>query len=176
MTTSDRIIVLVGLMGSGKSRTGREVASLLKVPFVDADREIELAANCTVAEIFERFGEKEFRKLEKQVMGRLLSGGAIVLASGGGAFIQPEIRGIIKQRAISIWLKADLDTLIERTSRNNRRPLLQGVDPAKRLRELMDARYPVYAEADITVVTDRQTPQDAALHIKDELDRLAHGR
>jgi len=176
MITSDKIIVLVGLMGSGKSRIGQEVARLLKLSFVDADREIELAANCTVSEIFEKFGEKEFRKREKQIMERLLSGKAMVLASGGGAFIQPEIREVIKQKAISIWLKTDLDTLVERTSHKNHRPLLKKGDPAVLLRELMEVRHPIYAEADITVVTDRKTPQDVAFRIKSELDRLARKR
>ena len=159
-------------MGSGKSRTGKEVARLLKLSFIDADSEIELAANCTISEIFEKFGEKEFRKREKQIIERLLSSEAMVLASGGGAFIQPEIREVIKQKAISIWLKADLDTLVERTSHKNQRPLLKKRDPAILLRELMEVRYPIYAEADITIVTDRQTPQDVAFRIKSELDRL----
>lgn len=174
MTISNQSIVLVGMMGSGKSRIGREVARLLELPFIDADRELEFAASYTVSEIFEKFGEKEFRKQEKQIMKRLLSGEAIVLSSGGGAFIQPEIRKEIKKEAISIWLKADLDTLIERTSHNNQRPLLQKGNHAILLRKLMDARYPVYAEADITIVTDKKTPQDIALCIKNELDQLAH--
>ncbi len=173
MTASDQIIVLVGLMGSGKSRIGHKVARLLELPFVDADREIEFAANYTISEIFEKFGEKEFRKREKQIIERLLSNGAMVLASGGGAFIQPEIRKIIKEKAISIWLKANLDTLIERTSYSDKRPLLQKGDPAVLLQKLMKTRYPVYAEADITVVTDQKTPRDIALQIKSELDKRA---
>jgi len=172
MPVSGQIIVLVGLMGSGKSRIGKELAKLLKLPFVDADREIERAAAYTVSEIFERFGEKEFRRGEKEVMLRLLSGGAKILASGGGAFIQPEIKALIKQKAISVWLKASLDTLVKRTSHTGHRPLLQVGNPAERLQQLMEDRYPIYAEADITVVTDRQTPQDMARLIKIELDRL----
>lgn len=166
------IIVLVGLMGSGKTRIGAELARLLKIPFIDVDREIEHAANHTIAEIFERFGEKEFRRGEREVMLRLLTGSAKVLASGGGSFIQPEIKSAVKNKAISVWLKADLDTLVKRTSRTNHRPLLQGVDAAERLQQLMDARYPLYAEADITVVSDNQTPQDMAQLIKAEVDRL----
>ena len=173
MPVSDHIIVLVGLMGSGKSRVGMELARLLKLPFVDADREIERAAGHTVADIFAKFGESEFRKGEKKVMSRLLSGEAKVLASGGGAFIQPELKDLIKKKAISVWLKADLNTLVERTSRTNHRPLLQGTDPRKQLEKLIEERYPVYAEADITVVTDSQTPQDMARQIEKELNRLA---
>ena len=172
MLFSNEIIVLVGLMGSGKSRIGAELAKLLVIPFVDVDREIEQAANHTVAEIFERFGEKEFRRGEKEVMLRLLSGEVKVLASGGGAFIQPEIKSLIKEKAISVWLKADLDTLVRRTSRTAHRPLLQGVNAAERLQELMEARYPLYAEADITVVSDSQTPQDMAQIIKAEIEKL----
>jgi shikimate kinase len=176
MAVSGQIIVLVGLMGSGKSRIGKELARLLNLPFVDADREIERAAAHTVSEIFERFGEKEFRRGEKEVMLRLLSGDAKVVASGGGAFIQPEIKAMIKQKAVSIWLKADLETLVHRTSRTSHRPLLQVANPAERLQQLMDIRYPIYAEADITVVTDRQTPQDMARQIKAELDRVKQGK
>jgi shikimate kinase len=167
-----RSIVLVGLMGCGKSRVGMELAKLLKLPFVDSDREIENAAGLTILEIFERFGESAFRSGEKKVMLRLLSGAPKVLATGGGAFIQPDIRKNIKEKAISVWLKADLDTLVERTSRTDRRPLLQETDPRRKLQELMDARYPIYAEADITVVTDRQTPHDMAKRIRQALDGL----
>lgn len=163
------IIVLVGLMGAGKSRVGRELGRLMGVPFVDADHEIEKSAGMTIQDIFAQFGEAEFRKGEMRVMKRLLQGPPIVLASGGGAFIQPAVRDIIKKHAVSVWLKADLDTLVERTRRTSHRPLLQGVDRAQKLRELMDARYPVYAEADITLVTDKQTPQTMARRIRREL-------
>lgn len=173
MPYSEPIIVLVGLMGAGKSRIGAELARLIKLPFIDVDQEIERAANLTIPEIFERFGEKEFRQGERQVMLRLLSGEGAVLASGGGAFIQPEIRSAIKNKAISVWLNANLETMVERTSRNNRRPLLQGVNPAEKLQQLMEVRYPVYAEADITVVTDGQKPQDVARRIKTELERFS---
>lgn len=158
-------------MGSGKTRVGMELSKLLGLPFVDSDKEIERAAGLSIPEIFETFGEKEFRSGEKKVMLRLLSNGSKVLASGGGAFIQPEIRKTVKERAISVWLKADLETLVERTSRTAHRPLLQGADPAAKLKELMDARYPVYAEADITVVSDAQTPHDMARRIQIELEK-----
>lgn len=168
----NQIIVLVGLMGSGKTRIGRQLARLLNLPFVDADWEIEQAAGYKIVEIFEKFGEQAFRKGEKKVMLRLLSDGFKVLASGGGAFIQPEIKSIIKEKAISVWLKANLETLVERTSLTDHRPLLQGVDRVERLQQLIDARYPLYAEADITVVTDHQTPQNTARRIQMELERI----
>ncbi len=168
------IIVLVGLMGAGKSRVGRELARLLGLPFVDADHEIEKSAGMPIPDIFAEFGEAEFRKGEMRVIERLLVGPPLVLASGGGAFIQPAVRDAIKKHAVSVWLKADLDTLVERTRRTSHRPLLQGVDRAQKLRELMDARYPVYAEADITLVTDKQTPQTMARRIRREL--MAQGK
>ena len=163
------IIVLVGLMGAGKSRVGRELARLLDVPFVDADHEIEKSAGMPVADIFAEFGEGAFRQGELKVMERLLSGPPIVLAAGGGAFIQPAVRSAIKKNGVSVWLKADLETLVARTRRTTHRPLLQGVDRAQKLRELMDVRYPIYAEADITLLTDKQTPQTMARRIRREL-------
>lgn len=168
------IIVLVGLMGAGKSRVGLELSRLLGLPFVDADHEIEKSAGMPIPDIFAEFGEAEFRKGEMKVMERLLAGPPIVLASGGGAFIQPAVRSAIKKHAVSVWLKADLDTLVARTRRTAHRPLLQGVDRADKLRELMEVRYPVYAEADITLVTDKQTPQSMARRIRREL--AAQGR
>ena len=172
MPIYNKIIVLVGMMGSGKTRVGGDLARLTNLSFADSDHEIELAANSSVSEIFEKFGEKEFRLRERQVMERLLAGGPCILASGGGGFIQPEVRYSIKKQAISVWLKINIDTLVERTSRNSNRPLLQGGDIRNKLQQLMDVRYPIYAEADITVVTDGQTPQDAARLIKKEIDRL----
>lgn len=163
------IVVLVGLMGAGKSRVGRELARLMGLPFIDADHEIEKSAGMSIQDIFAQFGEAEFRKGEMRVMERLLKGPPIVLASGGGAFIQPAVRTLIKKHAVSVWLKADLETLVERTRRTSHRPLLQGVNRAQKLRELMDARYPLYAEADITLVTDKQTPQTMARRIRREL-------
>jgi shikimate kinase len=172
MSIYNKIIVLVGMMGSGKSRVGSDLARLMSLPFVDSDSEIERASNYSVAEIFEKLGETEFRLREKQIMLRLLAGEACVLASGGGGFIQSDIRSAVKNKAISVWLKANLDILVERTSRNSSRPLLQGGDIRPKLQQLMDVRYPIYAEADITVVTDEQTPQDTARLIKKEIDRL----
>lgn len=170
MAFSPRTIVLVGLMGSGKSRVGSELARLMGLPFVDSDREIEESAGMPIPEIFERFGEPEFRSGERKVLLRLLNGPPQVIASGGGAFIQQEIRDAVKKKAVSVWLKADLATLTERVSRTDHRPLLRGVDPEAKLRELMEARYPLYAEADITVVTENQTPQDMAKKIRREIE------
>jgi shikimate kinase len=166
-----KTIVLVGIMGSGKSRVGRELAKYMKLPFVDSDREIEAEAGCSISEMFERFGETEFRLKEKKTMLRLLQGKPRVVASGGGGFIQPDIRAAIKEKAISVWLKADLHDLVQRVSRNKKRPLLKGGNVEGKLRELMEVRYPVYAEADITVVTGGQTPQHMARLIKTEIDR-----
>lgn len=164
------MIVLVGLMGAGKSRVGAELAKLLNLPFVDADREIEKAAGMPIPEIFATLGEPAFRQGEKRVMKRLLSGAPLVLASGGGAFMQEDIRKAIKQnKAVSVWLKADLETLVARTKRTQHRPLLQNTDRAEKLQALMDVRYPVYGEADIVLVTDKQTPQTMARRIKKEL-------
>lgn len=164
------VIVLVGLMGAGKSRVGVELAKLLELPFVDADREIEKAAGMSIPEIFATLGEPAFRQGEKRVMLRLLSGAPIVLASGGGAFVQDDIRAAIKtQKAVSVWLQADLETLVARTKRTQHRPLLHNTDRAAKLQALMDARYPIYAEADIVLITDKQTPQTMARRIKKEL-------
>lgn len=149
----DRSIVMVGMMGAGKSAIGRRLAQRLGVPFVDADAEIERAAGCTIAEIFEKHGEAVFRDGERRVIARLLQGPVGVLATGGGAFMDPETRARIRARAISVWLKADLDTLVERVARRNHRPLLQNGDPRQILERLIAVRYPIYAEADITVET-----------------------
>lgn len=172
MTERGKIIVLVGIMGSGKTRVGQALSKLLALPFVDSDREIERMSRYSVGEIFEKFGEGEFRLREKQIMLRLLNDGTQkVLASGGGGFIQPEIRHEVQEKAISVWLKPNINVLVERNGRNNKRPMLQGSDIESRLRQLMDVRYPVYAEADITIVTDGQTPHDTARLIKMEMDR-----
>jgi shikimate kinase len=148
-----KTIVLVGLMGAGKSCIGRRLAARLDVPFVDADAEIERAAGATIAEIFDRHGEAAFRDGERRVIARLLDGPMGVLATGGGAFMDSETRARIKSRAITVWLKADLETLIERVSRRGHRPLLKNGDPREILARLMALRGPVYAEADITVET-----------------------
>lgn len=147
----DRTVALVGLMGAGKSAIGRRLAHRLGLPFIDADAEIEAAAACTIEEFFERYGEAQFRAGERRVIKRLVDGPPIVLATGGGAFMDPQTRAVLRQRAITIWLRADLPVLIERVGRRTNRPLLKQDDPEAVLRRLMDVRYPVYAEADITV-------------------------
>jgi shikimate kinase len=148
---SPKTVVFVGLMGVGKTCIGRRLAQRLDLPFVDADKEIEEAAGGTISEIFERHGEKYFREGERRVILRLLDNPVHVLSTGGGAFMDPQTRAAIRARAISLWLRADLDLMLRRVSRRNDRPLLQVADPRAKLQELIDLRYPVYAEADITV-------------------------
>lgn len=147
----ERTIALVGLMGAGKSCIGRRLAARLDLPFVDADRAIEEAAGCSIPEIFARHGEQGFRDGERRVILRLLEGAPHVLATGGGAFMDPRTRAAIRERAVSVWLRADLELLLRRVSRRTDRPLLQVDDPRTRLTQLMAERYPVYAEADIIV-------------------------
>lgn len=158
----DRPVALVGLMGAGKTTVGRRLAIALNLPFVDADAEIEKAAGLSIQEIFARHGEAEFRRGERSVIARLLSDPPHVLATGGGAFMDAGTRALMKQKAISIWLKAPLDVLLRRVEKRDNRPLLQNGDPEQVMRELMERRYPIYAEADITVETDHQ-PHTAAL-------------
>lgn len=147
-----KTLVLVGLMGAGKSTVGRRIAKYLGVPFRDADDEIEAAAGCSVSDIFSTYGEAEFRRGERQVIARLLKSEPVhVLATGGGAFMNPETRAEIKENAYSVWLSADLETLVERCGRRNNRPLLQTSDPSETLKHLMEERYPIYAEADVIV-------------------------
>ena len=155
-----RSIVLVGIMGAGKSSVGRRLAARLGVPFVDADTEIEKAAGMSIAEIFAEHGEPYFRAGESRVIARLLDGGPQVLATGGGAFMNPETRATVRAKGVSVWLRATLDVLSRRIRRRNDRPLLKGVDPMETLRRLMDERYPVYAEADLTVES-RDVPHEA---------------
>jgi len=146
-----RTIVMVGMMGAGKSSIGRRLANRLGMSFVDADTEIETAANQSIPDIFEQYGEAYFRDGERRVIQRLLDGKPKVLATGGGAFIQPDTRAAIKANGISIWLKADRDLLLSRVKRRNNRPLLKMGDPAEVLERLISERYPIYAEAEIHV-------------------------
>ena len=144
-------IVLVGLMGAGKSSIGRRLAEKLDVPFVDADHEIEIAADKTIAEIFKDHGEAYFREGERRVISRLIENGAQVLSTGGGAFINEETRQGIQAHGISVWLKADLSLLMKRVMKRADRPLLQTNNPEAVMQKLMDQRYPIYATADVTV-------------------------
>ncbi|MGQ9365613.1 shikimate kinase [Azospirillum sp. ST 5-10] len=157
MPALPRTVVLVGLMGAGKSAIGRRLAARLGLPFRDADTEIEKAAGCTVEEIFARDGEAAFRTGERKVIARLLAEGPVhVLATGGGAFMDPQTRALVHERAVSVWLKADLDVLLARTARRSNRPLLKQGNPREILERLIAVRYPVYADADLTVVSDEQ--------------------
>ena len=146
-----RNLVFVGLMGAGKSVIGRMVAQSLSVPFIDTDAEIEGVSRMTIAELFAAYGENEFRALEARVIGRLLKGGPRVISTGGGAFINENTRRLIKEGGLSVWLNADLDVLWERVSKRNHRPLLKTENPKATLENLMNQRYPIYAEADLTV-------------------------
>ena len=147
----NRPIVLVGLMGAGKSSIGRRLAEKLEIPFVDADHEIEVAADKTIPEIFNDHGEAYFREGERRVISRLIENGAQILSTGGGAFINEETRQSIHDHGISVWLKADLPLLMKRVMKRADRPLLQTEDPEAVMQKLMDQRYPVYATADVTV-------------------------
>jgi shikimate kinase len=157
-----KTIVLVGLMGAGKSSIGRRLAQSLSLPFTDADAEIESAAGLTVEEIFARDGEAAFRSGERRVIARLLDEPIQILATGGGAFMDPDTRAVIRARAISIWLRADIEVLLSRVSRRNNLPLLKNGDPRTVLTRLIELRYPVYAEADI-VVDSLNGPPEATL-------------
>ena len=150
-TLGNRTLVLVGMMGAGKSSVGRKLALRLGLPFVDADTEIETAAGMTIPEIFRVRGEPEFRAGEARVIARLLETGPQILATGGGAYMNPETRQLIAQKGISVWLKADFDVLMRRIKRRSDRPLLRTPDPAATLQRLIDERYPVYAAADVTI-------------------------
>ncbi len=149
----DKSIVLIGLMGAGKSSIGRRLADALFLEFCDTDDEIVKAAGCSISDIFELYGEVEFRELEERVIERLLHEKKYVVATGGGAYMRENTRSRIDDNAITVWLRADLDILVERTGRRGGRPLLEQGNPREILKELMDERYPVYAHADITIDT-----------------------
>ncbi len=153
-------LVLVGMMGAGKTTVGRRIAARLGRQFIDSDEEIELAAQMSIPEIFAQRGEAEFRAGEMRVIARLLKEKDIVLATGGGAFVNAETRSLVKADAVSVWLKADADVLFERVSRRSNRPLLKTENPRATLEKLIAERYPIYAEADVTVMS-RDVPQEA---------------
>ncbi|HYW15618.1 MAG TPA: shikimate kinase [Allosphingosinicella sp.] len=150
-SSPERSIVLVGLMGVGKSTVGRRLARRLGLPFVDSDEEIERAADREIKEIFDRFGEASFRDGERRVLRRLIAGERKVIATGGGAFMDPETRALILDRCVAIWLEAEVETLAERVKRRGHRPLLAGREPLPLLRELAELRNPVYAEAHLRI-------------------------
>jgi len=154
-----RSIVLIGLMGAGKTAVGRRLANRLDLPFVDADTEIEVAAGQSIPEIFAEHGEAYFRQGERKVIARLLEAGPQVLSTGGGAYMNADTRANIRARGVSVWLKAELRVLMKRVGRRDNRPLLAGTDPETVMQKLMAERYPVYAEADLTVES-REVPHE----------------
>ena len=165
-----RVIVFIGLMGAGKSVIGKMSASAMRIPFVDSDQEIEKASRMSIADLFASYGEEEFRALEARVIRRLLRGGPMVLSTGGGAFMQETIRANIKRRGLSLWLKADLDVLWDRVKRRSHRPLLKTQNPKHTLSDLLDQRYPVYAQADLTVHS-RDVPKEVI--VSEVIDAIA---
>ena len=156
-----KTVVMVGMMGAGKTAVGKALAHRLGVTFTDSDAEIEAAANMTIPEIFARDGEAFFRRKEAQVISRLLSEGSGVLSTGGGAFLAPENRAMISERGVSVWLDADMDTLWNRVRHKDSRPLLKTPDPRGALQSLYDARIPIYALADLRVQSDARTSVEA---------------
>ncbi len=165
-----RTIALVGLMGAGKSAVGRRLATQMGLPFIDADTAIEAAAGCTIEEIFARHGEPEFRDGERRVIQRLLESEPVhVLATGGGAFVNEQTRARLKQQAVTIWLRADLETLLERVAKRSNRPLLKQGDPRMVLEKLIADRYPIYAEADIVVDTAPGPVEETVERVLDAL-------
>ena len=158
-----RTVVLVGLMGAGKTTVGRRLAEQLGAGFRDSDDEVAAAAGMDIPDIFETYGEPAFRRGERRVIARLLAEPPMVLATGGGAFMDAETRAVIAGRAVSVWIRADLDTLVERTARRDDRPLLRNGDPRETLARLMAERHPVYALADVTVETRAGGAHDAVV-------------
>jgi shikimate kinase len=154
-----RSVVLIGLMGAGKTAVGRRLANRLDLPFIDADSEIEVAAGASISEIFAEHGEAYFRQGERKVIARLLENGPQVLATGGGAYMNPDTRANIKAHGLSVWLKADIKVQMKRVGRRDNRPLLAAGDTEKVMKRLMEERYPIYAEADVTVES-RDVPHD----------------
>lgn len=165
-----RTIVLIGMMGAGKSTIGRRLAARLGLRFVDADSEIEAAAGCTIPDIFERHGEAAFRDGERRVIARLLTQPVHVLATGGGAFNDASTRDEIRRRGVSVWLRAEVDLLHRRVARRNNRPLLQGGDLRRTLERLVAERYPVYAGADIVVDSEDGPPERTVDLVMDALN------
>jgi shikimate kinase len=166
-----RPVVLVGLMGAGKSTVGRKLAALLNRDFVDADDAITEAAQLSIPEIFEQFGEPYFRDGERRVIARLIEEGQGVIATGGGAFVDPSTRALILERAVAVWIDCDVATLVERTARRNTRPLLRGGDPHEILTRLAAERAPFYAEAPIRVVSENGPHADTARAIIEAIDQ-----
>lgn len=167
----NKTIVLVGLMGAGKTTVGRRLARKLNLPFVDSDHEIEKAASLSVAEIFEVFGEDEFRSGERRVIERLLKGKVKILATGGGAYMNESTRALIQENAITVWIKVDVPLLVERTKLRDTRPLLQNGNRLEILSRLADERYPIYSEADITTLSVEGSHDEVVNDILDLLTK-----
>jgi len=167
----DRPIVLVGMMGVGKTSVGRKLAQLLDLPFADADEAIEEAAQMSVSEVFERFGEDYFRDGERRVIARLVAEGPQVIATGGGAFVQEETRTLVLERGIAVWLDSDVQTLVERVRRKDTRPLLRGGDPAEIIARLKREREPFYAQAPIKVMSESGPHGEPLRRILEALDQ-----
>lgn len=167
----DRPVVLVGLMGAGKSTVGRKLAGFLGRSFIDADDAIEEAAQRKVSEIFEEFGEPYFRDGERRVIARLIEENSGVIATGGGAFVDPETRALILEKAIAVWIDCDIDTLVERTSRRNHRPLLKTGDPKEILTNLLEERREFYSQAQVRVLSENGPHKDTACAIIEAIDQ-----
>lgn len=168
-----RSLVMVGLMGAGKTTIGKRLATVLGMSFVDSDQEIAEAAGCSISDIFEIYGEAVFRDLELRVMTRLLSGAPRIIATGGGAYINPEVRALIKEKGLSVWLKADLDVLVERVSRKDTRPLLRTGDKKEIMQRLMNDRYPIYGEADVVIDSNAGPHESVVQDIVQALENRA---
>lgn len=166
----DRPIVLVGMMGVGKTSIGKKLSAMLHLPFVDADEEIETAAQMSVAEIFDQFGEAYFRDGERRVIARLIDGQRKVIATGGGAFVNPDTRALILNKAITVWLDSDVDTLLERVGRKDNRPLLRQGDPREIITRLKAEREPAYAQAPIRVTSNGAPHNRTALRVLKEIE------
>ena len=165
-----KFVVLVGLMGSGKTSIGRRISDAIGLPFVDTDEEVVKAAGCPIPEVFTRFGEEEFRSGERRVIQRILEGAPSVVATGGGSFMDAGTRIAIAKHGVTIWLHAGLDTLVERTQRKNTRPLLRSGDPREILARLMEERYPIYCKADIIVEVGAEHADQTAKRAMSKLD------
>ncbi len=162
-------IVLIGLMGAGKSTVGRKLAKAMELPFIDSDQAIEEAAGCSISDIFAIHGESMFRDLEQRVITRLVTGEPMVLATGGGAWMQEALRAVMHEHACTVWLKAELDVLLDRVSKRNHRPLLETGDKREILSKLMADRYPVYASADITIDSNHGSQETVVKRIMSAL-------
>ena len=173
MQQTEKIIVLIGLMGAGKTSVGRKLAKLINMDFVDVDEEITKAAGCSVEDIFIKYGEDAFRDVEERVMARLLGEKTRVLATGGGAIMNPRTRNLVKACSISVWLKADIEVLVERTKKKGNRPLLKNKDHKNILKKLLEERSPFYAEADICVDSSQEGPDVTANNIMLAISELS---